>query len=54
MIGIVRGLITLALLSSFIGLVVWAYGSGRKETFDAMALLPLEDEQSSSPGSERA
>ena len=44
MIGIVRGLITLALMSSFIALVIWAWGGARKESFDAMARLPLEDD----------
>jgi cytochrome c oxidase cbb3-type subunit 4 len=54
MIGIVRGLITLALMSSFIGMMVWAWSSARKETFDAIARLPLEDDGTADHGSERA
>jgi len=43
MIGIVRGLITLALMGSFIWMAIWVWGSARKDTFDAIARLPLED-----------
>ena len=44
MIGLVRGMITLSLLLLFIGLFVWAWNGRRKEMFDRMAQLPLEDE----------
>jgi len=44
MIGLLRGMITLSLLLSFIGLFVWAWSSRRKDLFDRMAQLPLEDE----------
>ena len=44
MIGIVRGLITLALLVLFIALVAWAWSDRRKKTFDSMARMALEDE----------
>jgi cytochrome c oxidase cbb3-type subunit 4 len=44
MIGLVRGMITLSLLLLFIGLVIWAWSSRRKDLFDRMAQLPLEDE----------
>jgi cytochrome c oxidase cbb3-type subunit 4 len=47
MIGVVRGVITLLLMLSFIGFTIWAYGKRRKPTFDAMAQLPLEDESNS-------
>ncbi len=53
MIGIVRGLITLALMSSFIGMVIWAWSRARKDTFDAIARLPLEDDALSGNGSRR-
>lgn len=53
MIGIVRGLLTLALMSSFIGLVVWAWNSARQDTFDAIARLPLEDDTVEGSGSKR-
>jgi len=44
MIGVVRGVITLSLLLLFIGLFVWAWSSRRKDLFERMAQLPLEDE----------
>lgn len=37
------GLLTLLLLILFIGIVLWAYSSKRKEQFDEAARLPLED-----------
>lgn len=43
-IGTVRGLITLALFLSFLGLVAWAWSSKRRREFDAAALLPLEED----------
>jgi cytochrome c oxidase cbb3-type subunit IV len=42
-IGTVRGLVTLALMLAFIGLVVWAWSSRRKAHFDEMARVPLQD-----------
>ena len=44
MIGVVRGLITLALMILFIVYACWAWSRSRKETFDSIARLPLEDE----------
>jgi cytochrome c oxidase cbb3-type subunit 4 len=44
MIGVVRGIITVALLLLFLGLVIWAWSGRRKELFDRMAQLPLDDE----------
>jgi cytochrome c oxidase cbb3-type subunit 4 len=44
MIGVVRGMITLSLLLLFIGLFIWALSSRRKDLFERMAQLPLEDE----------
>lgn len=43
--GIVRGLLTLALFVAFIALWVWAWSKQRRSDFDAAALLPLEDER---------
>jgi cytochrome c oxidase cbb3-type subunit 4 len=43
-IGILRGLITLALLLLFVALVVWAWSDRRKKTFDAMARMALDDD----------
>jgi cytochrome c oxidase cbb3-type subunit 4 len=44
MMGIMRGVVTLALLSLFILLALWAWSSRRKELFDAMARMPLEED----------
>jgi len=40
-----RGLSTLFLMVSFIGLCIWAYSSKRKPTFDEAAKLPFADEE---------
>lgn len=40
-----RGLSTLFLMISFIGLCIWAYSSKRKATFDEAANLPFADEE---------
>jgi cytochrome c oxidase cbb3-type subunit 4 len=42
-IGMVRGLITLALMLAFVGLVIWAYSKRRKADFDEMAQLPFHE-----------
>ena len=47
MIGVVRGLITLVLMLLFVALIVWAWSKGRKASFDAMAKLPLEEDDKS-------
>ena len=44
MIGIVRGLITVALLVLFVILVAWAWSGRRKQLFDSMARMPLEED----------
>jgi cbb3-type cytochrome oxidase subunit 3 len=44
MIGIVRGVITLILMLLFIALAVKTWSRSRKESFESMARLPLEDE----------
>jgi cytochrome c oxidase cbb3-type subunit IV len=45
MIGILRGLITLALLLLFVALVAWAWSERRKKVFDAMARMALEEDE---------
>ena len=40
-----RGLSTLFLMVSFIGLCFWAYSSKRKLTFDEAANYPFADEE---------
>jgi cytochrome c oxidase cbb3-type subunit 4 len=42
-IGTVRGLITLALMLAFLGVVIWAYSKRRKADFDEMANLPFNE-----------
>jgi cytochrome c oxidase cbb3-type subunit 4 len=40
-----RGLSTLFLMISFIGLCIWAYSGKRRDSFDAAAQLPFADEE---------
>ena len=40
-----RGLSTLFLMVTFIGLCFWVYGKKRKKTFDEAANLPFADEK---------
>ena len=40
-----RGLSTLFLMITFIGLCIWAYSGKRKKTFDEAANLPFADEE---------
>jgi cytochrome c oxidase cbb3-type subunit 4 len=40
-----RGLSTLFLMVTFIGLCIWAYSSKRKKTFDEAANLPFADDE---------
>jgi cytochrome c oxidase cbb3-type subunit 4 len=44
MIGILRGVLTLALMLLFIRFVLWAWSAKRKDAFDSMARMPLEDD----------
>jgi cytochrome c oxidase cbb3-type subunit 4 len=37
---------TVALLILFIGIIIWAFSSRRKQRFDAAARMPLEEEDS--------
>ncbi len=39
-----RGIMTLVLMATFIGLIVWAYSARRKPDFDEAANLPFADE----------
>lgn len=43
-INLVRGLLTLVIFVAFIGIWVWAWSSKRKQSFDASAALPLEND----------
>lgn len=42
--GVVRGLITLALMVAFIALVVWLFVFRKPADYDEAAKLPLEDD----------
>jgi cytochrome c oxidase cbb3-type subunit 4 len=44
MMGIVNGIMTLALMAIFIGIVVWAWRRERRQQFDEAAALPLEED----------
>jgi len=44
-IGTIRGLGTLLVFVAFIGVVIWAYSSKRKSSFDEAANLPFSDEE---------
>ncbi len=44
MIGLVRGMVTLSLFLLFIGLAIWAWSGRRRDMFDSMARLPLEED----------
>lgn len=52
--GLVRALLTLALTIAFLALWIWAWRKERRDDFDAAALLPLQDEPSETPRSERS
>ena len=43
-IGTLRGLGTILGIVAFIGVVLWAYSSKRKKSFDEAANLPFADE----------
>lgn len=40
-----RGLSTVFLLVTFIGLVIWAYSKRQKQSFDEAANLPFADDE---------
>jgi len=44
-IGTLRGLGTLLVFVAFIGVVLWAYSSKRKKSFDEAANLPFADDE---------
>ncbi|GLP96086.1 cbb3-type cytochrome oxidase subunit 3 [Paraferrimonas sedimenticola] len=43
--GTFQGILTLVLMITFIGIVLWAYSSRRKKSFDEAANLVFSDEQ---------
>lgn len=48
-VGTLRGLGTLLVLVSFIGLVAWAWSARRQADFDDAAQLPFADEATDEP-----
>jgi cytochrome c oxidase cbb3-type subunit 4 len=48
-INIIRGVLTIVLIIAFLGLVVWAWSSKRKETFDKLSQMPLEEDDGQAP-----
>lgn len=45
-----RGISTAFLMVAFIALVIWAYSSKRKRSFDEAANLPFADDEDSDDG----
>ena len=48
-INTIRGVLTIVLMIAFLGLVVWAWSSKRKETFDKLSQMPLEEDDGQAP-----
>jgi cytochrome c oxidase cbb3-type subunit 4 len=44
-IGIIRGLLTAAVMLLFIGIFAWSFSRRRKTEFDRLANMPLEDDR---------
>ena len=40
-----RSVVTLICMMTFIGIIVWAYSSRRKQDFEEAAMLPFADEE---------
>ena len=53
-IGTLRGLGTILVFVAFIGVVLWAYSSKRKSSFDEAANLPFADEPDAAARDEKA
>lgn len=48
-INTIRAALTIILIIAFLGLVVWAWSSKRKETFDELSRMPLEEDDGKAP-----
>ena len=44
---------TLALLVTFVGIVIWAFSSRRRKDFEQAARIPLDDDEPAVSGHER-
>jgi len=51
--GILSGVLTAVLIALFAGLVAWAWSSARRESFEASARLPLEEDHDARSASRR-
>ena len=48
-INLVRGAILVLLILGFLGIWAWAWSRNRKETFEEMSMLPLEEDDGQVP-----
>jgi len=48
-INLIRGLVLIALILGFVGIVAWAWSRKRKPDFDRMSRLPLEEDSGQVP-----
>ena len=46
-ITVIRSLVTVVMLASFVGIVIWAWSAKRKRAFEEAALLPFADDPAS-------
>jgi cytochrome c oxidase cbb3-type subunit IV len=53
-IGMIRGIGTVVVFIAFIGVVLWAYSSRRKDSFDEAANLPFADDVPANKRDEQA
>ncbi len=51
--GTLSGIVTAILLVLFVGVWVWAYSSRRREQFNKMARMPLEEDTAGSGSREK-
>jgi cytochrome c oxidase cbb3-type subunit 4 len=43
-INTIRGVLTVILMIAFLGLIIWAWSSKRKDAFDKLSQMPLEED----------
>ena len=47
-----RSVVTVICMTTFIGIVIWAYSAARKQDFDEAAMLPFADDESNTTAQE--
>ena len=52
-INLVRGAVLILLILGFLGIWAWAWSRHRKEDFEKMSMLPLEEDEGQVPQSDR-